>query len=107
MHKRDAACAPYRRFAVLGVVIWLVVLTRALTGTPQSSQPAAVSIPDQIDFNWHVRPILSDNCFQCHGPDAKARRANMRLDVAEEAYAERGAPARPRRPIVPGDPDAS
>ncbi|XOV95364.1 MAG: PSD1 and planctomycete cytochrome C domain-containing protein [Bacteroidota bacterium] len=44
-------------------------------------------IPDQIDFNFHVRPILSDNCFACHGPDAKARKANLRLDTEEGAFA--------------------
>ncbi|PYR24097.1 MAG: hypothetical protein DMF92_23325, partial [Acidobacteria bacterium] len=75
-----------------------------MTQRPVASATAA---PDLVDFNWHIRPILAENCFQCHGPDAKNRQANMRLDVAEEAYAERGGPARPHRPIVPGDPDTS
>ncbi|NND07182.1 MAG: DUF1553 domain-containing protein [Saprospiraceae bacterium] len=42
-------------------------------------------IPDEIDFNFHVRPILSDKCFACHGPDENARESSLRLD--EEAYA--------------------
>ena len=44
---------------------------------------------DEIDYNWHVRPILSENCFKCHGPDPSSRKAKLRLDVAEVAKAER------------------
>jgi len=37
-------------------------------------------LTDKIDYNFHVKPILSDKCFACHGPDAKNRKANLRLD---------------------------
>ncbi|MFO0468218.1 MAG: DUF1549 domain-containing protein, partial [Bacteroidota bacterium] len=40
-----------------------------------------------VDYNLHVRPILSDKCFACHGPDAKARQGGLRLDIADSAYA--------------------
>ena len=53
----------------------------------------------QIQFNDHVRPILSDKCFYCHGPDASKREADLRLDIHEEAVGF-GA-------IVPGKPDES
>lgn len=43
-------------------------------------------IPEVISYNFHVRPILSDKCFACHGPDANKREASLRLDIAEEAY---------------------
>jgi hypothetical protein len=43
---------------------------------------------DEIAYNWHVRPILSENCFKCHGPDPAARKAKLRLDVAAVATAE-------------------
>lgn len=41
---------------------------------------------DQISYNFHVRPILSDKCFACHGPDANKREADLRLDTEEGAF---------------------
>lgn len=44
-------------------------------------------LPDLVSYNFHIRPILSDKCFACHGPDANKRAANLRLDMAEYAFA--------------------
>ena len=41
---------------------------------------------EKIDFNYHVKPILSDKCFACHGPDVKKRQADLRLDTEEGAF---------------------
>ncbi len=69
-----------------------------------ATQPAALPLPDVVSFNRHIRPIMSDTCFHCHGFDAKSRKAGMRLDVREEAL-------KPTKndvvPIVPGKPDES
>jgi len=63
-------------------------------------------IPDQISYNFHIRPILSDNCFACHGPDANKREAGLRLDVAESAYQE--LKENPNvHALVPGKPNRS
>jgi hypothetical protein len=58
----------------------------------------------QTRFNRDVRPILSDHCFTCHGPDAKNKNIPLRLDSFEAATADLG---NGRRAITPGDPEKS
>ena len=61
---------------------------------------------DKVSYNFQVRPILSDKCFNCHGPDANKRQAGLRLDIETEAY--KALKEHPRaHAIVPGDPEAS
>lgn len=50
------------------------------------NQAYEAAIPDSISYNFDIRPILSDKCFKCHGPDANKRQVGLRLDIAEEAY---------------------
>jgi hypothetical protein len=70
----------------------------ALIGLVAGLLPA-VAVASPPDFQFEIRPILSKNCFACHGPDEAHRQADLRLDARETAV-ELGA-------IVPGDPDAS
>jgi mono/diheme cytochrome c family protein len=80
-----------------GVAAAVAVL--ALAAAPSATATAA----DRLSYNRDVRPILSDNCFACHGPDPKHREAGLRLDTREGALASReNGPA-----IVPGNADES
>ena len=89
MEKVKKALYPPRRLRYwlpLGLMA-LVVLISLLFRCNPSGVNAAASIPETVDFNYHIRPILSDRCFKCHGPDGQAREANLRLDLESGAYA--------------------
>ena len=85
--------------AILIAVVLLFVLS---SNTFKSGE----RIPEIVDYNLHVRPILSDKCYACHGPDANKREADLRLDTEEGLYA-----ALEDNPdhfaIIPGKPDSS
>ncbi len=53
---------------------------------PQDVQKATANLPEKLDYNLHVKPILSDRCFACHGPDKNKQKADLRLDIADAAY---------------------
>lgn len=91
--------------ALTGIIIFgLIAVMGALSCLHQ--QEGTDSMPATVSYNFHIRPILSDKCFKCHGPDPAKRKASLRLDIADSAYAPlketKGAFA-----IIPGKPEAS
>ena len=87
--------------AATGVV---ALLFQAGCQNPAATEPAATSASTRVSFNEHVQPILSENCYACHGPDSGSRKAGLRLDRADFAFAphDKMGPA-----IVRGKPDES
>src|ERR1700684_3785168 len=85
---------PLALVLVLPISTWLLPATAAAVAAEGTGK-----LPDKIEFNRDIRPILSDNCFACHGPDKNKRIAGFRLDLREEALG--------RGVIVPGKADRS
>src|SRR5262245_57133627 len=89
---------------LLGGVMIAAALTQAASGSAQQTIKSVARANPRVDFNRDIRPILSEKCLVCHGPDATAKKIKLRLDSEAAATAELGGG---RRAIVPGQPDKS
>ena len=65
----------------------IFLITACGTEIPPSVQKELANLPDKIDYNFHIKPILSDRCFACHGPDA-------RLDLSDHLFHKKALPKR-------------
>ena len=74
---------------VLALTKVLFLSSLLIFGCQPTYEYEADDLPVVVDFNFHVKPILSDRCFQCHGPDANQREAGLRLDLAASAIDSR------------------
>jgi len=84
---------------LLTALLFLVSFEVSTAGPAQASPSQG-----KVDFSKDVRPILAGHCFQCHGMDEGARKANLRLDIREEAIKRAKSD---ETPIVPGKPERS
>ena len=65
-----------RRFPVILSIVVVISLVACL-----DRDDSIYSDSDRVSYNYDIRPLISDRCFSCHGPDEKARKADLRLDT--------------------------
>ncbi|QMW02763.1 DUF1553 domain-containing protein [Spirosoma foliorum] len=70
---------------LFGASVWLTACHSSVE-KPAEIVAVEASLPEKVDYNLHVKPILSDRCFACHGPDKAKQQAGLRLDTPEGAY---------------------
>lgn len=95
---------------ILGVVFLTIWALSSCSGSAEKDVALDIekskNLPDKIDFNFHIKPILSDRCFTCHGPDENKREAGLALHTKALAFAALGEDA-DRYAIVEGDVESS
>jgi len=80
-------------------LLFLLCLSACSLPLPEDVQAAYVALPAVVDYNFHIKPILSDRCYSCHGPDEVARKGAFRLDIEDQA---KGKAESETTPIVEG-----
>src|SRR6218665_3214140 len=81
-----------RRFALILLCVLLIIVSfsyfHSSVDMPGDIKQAYEALPKTPDYNLDIKPILSDKCFACHGPDKAKQKAGLRLDIAAAAYSE-------------------
>ncbi|MGN6615925.1 MAG: DUF1549 domain-containing protein, partial [Ilyomonas sp.] len=92
-----------KKLLIFSAFIAILIVLQFSSCTSSSDEVDGSGI---ISYNFQIRPILSDKCYNCHGPDANKRQAGLRLDIASEAY--KALQEHPRaHALVPGKPELS
>ena len=94
--------SPFKFLLLACLVLFMISLVSCSPDLPEEVAIEYQQLPETLDFNIHVKPVLSDKCYACHGPDKAKQKAGLQLDIAVAAYAE--LPETPgKRAIVPGN----
>jgi len=88
----------------LGSILFIGQIVVSCKKGSRSDDEISAKLPDIVDFNFHIKPILADRCYKCHGPDEKVRKANLRLDLREGLF---GKTKKGNKIIAAGRPGAS
>ena len=88
------------RYIKIAVIILIGFTSGCGNPLPVKIQTAYDNLSDKVDFNFQVKPILSDKCFACHGPDLESLQADLRLDLRESALSKKESGA---IPVIPGN----
>jgi len=94
------------RYTANFVIFFVGLLTCSISFYQCSSGEADSVLPDVVDFNYNIKPLLSDRCYACHGPDENSREAKLSLHTEEGAFAAVDG-STTQFVIAPGDPRAS
>ncbi|MFM7089834.1 MAG: DUF1549 domain-containing protein, partial [Bacteroidota bacterium] len=71
---------------ICGIILFSFWISSCTPEIPAEVASEISKLTIEPDYNFHVKPILSDKCFACHGPDKRKQKAGLRLDIAENAY---------------------
>ena len=75
-----------RRISLFLSIVGTLAVIGQGCGSKSSYPSESDELPEEVSYNFDIRPILSDKCLACHGPDANKRKAGLRLDIAKEAF---------------------
>jgi hypothetical protein len=89
-----------------GLFFALAFLAASCSEAPTAADSSLEILPEVVDFNFHIKPILSDRCFKCHGPDEATREGGLGLHTEAHAFAALGK-GQDHFALVPGDPEQS